>query len=40
LDPRKSSVRLKTKIMGLAPVKGVFRELSGNGTVSADGERV
>jgi polyisoprenoid-binding protein YceI len=38
LDPRKSSIRLKTKIMGLVPVKGVFREVSGNGTVSADGK--
>ena len=39
LDPRKSSVRLKTRSMwGLAPVKGVFREVSGNGTVSSDGQ--
>ena len=38
LDPRTSSVRLKTKIMALVPVNGVFREVSGNGTVSADGE--
>jgi polyisoprenoid-binding protein YceI len=38
LDPRTSSIRLKTKIMALVPVNGVFREVSGNGTVSADGE--
>jgi polyisoprenoid-binding protein YceI len=38
LDPRASSIRLKTKIMALVPVNGVFREVSGNGTVSADGE--
>jgi polyisoprenoid-binding protein YceI len=39
LDPRKSSIRLKTRSMwGLAPVKGVFREVSGNGTVSPDGQ--
>ena len=38
LDPGKSSIGLKTKIMGLIPVNGVFRGVSGNGTVSADGE--
>jgi polyisoprenoid-binding protein YceI len=38
LDPGKSSIRLKTKIMGLVPVNGVFREVSGNGAVAADGE--
>ena len=38
LDPRKSSIRLKSKSMGLIPVNGVFREVSGNGTVSPDGE--
>jgi len=38
LDPRKSSIRLKTKIMGLVPVNGAFREVSGNGAVSPDGE--
>jgi len=38
LDPRKSSIRFKTRSMwGLAPVKGVFREVSGNGTISPDG---
>ena len=39
LDPRKSSMRLKSSIMwGLAPLNGVFREVSGNGTVAPDGE--
>jgi polyisoprenoid-binding protein YceI len=39
LDPRRSSIRLKSRsIWGLAPVKGVFREISGGGTVTADGE--
>jgi polyisoprenoid-binding protein YceI len=39
LDPRRSSIRLKSRSMwGLAPVNGVFSEVSGNGTVSADGE--
>jgi polyisoprenoid-binding protein YceI len=39
LDSRKSSIRLKTRSMwGLAPVKGVFREVSGNGTISSDGQ--
>jgi polyisoprenoid-binding protein YceI len=39
LDPGKSSIRLKSRSMwGLAPVNGVFRELSGNGTVSPDGD--
>jgi len=38
LDPRKSSIRLKSKSMGLIPVNGVFREVSGYGTVSPDGE--
>ena len=39
LDPRESSIRLKSRSMwGLAPVNGVFREVSGNGTVSAGGE--
>jgi polyisoprenoid-binding protein YceI len=38
LDPRKSSIGLKSKIMwGLASVNGVFREVSGNGTIGADG---
>jgi polyisoprenoid-binding protein YceI len=39
LDPRRSSIRLKSRSMwGLAPVNGVFREVSGHGTVSPDGE--
>jgi polyisoprenoid-binding protein YceI len=39
LDRRRSSVRLKSRSMwGLAAVNGVFREVSGNGTVSADGK--
>jgi polyisoprenoid-binding protein YceI len=39
LDPRKSSIRLKSRVMrGLVPVNGVFREVSGNGTVSPDGK--
>ena len=38
LDPRASSIRLKSMIYGMIPVKGVFREVSGNGTVSPDGE--
>jgi polyisoprenoid-binding protein YceI len=37
LDPRRSSIRLKSKVMGLVPVSGVFRQVSGNGTVSPDG---
>jgi polyisoprenoid-binding protein YceI len=37
LDPRKSSVRLKSKAFGL-PVTGVFREVTGTGTVSPGGE--
>jgi len=38
LDPRESSIRLKSRSMGLVPVNGVFREVSGNGTIAADGE--
>jgi hypothetical protein len=39
LGPRKSSIRLKSRsFWGLAPVRGVFREFSGSGTVTADGE--
>jgi polyisoprenoid-binding protein YceI len=38
LEPRTSSVRLKSKsIGGLVPVHGVFREVSGSGTVSPEG---
>jgi polyisoprenoid-binding protein YceI len=39
LDPAKSEIGLKSKSMwGLASVKGVFREFSGSGTVSATGD--
>lgn len=39
LDPHKSSIRLRSKSMwGLSPVNGVFREISGNGTISPDGK--
>ena len=39
LDTARSQVRLKSRSMwGLAPVNGVFREVSGNGTVSPGGE--
>jgi polyisoprenoid-binding protein YceI len=39
LDPRKSSIRLNNKSMwGLVPVSGEFRDVSGHGTVTADGE--
>jgi polyisoprenoid-binding protein YceI len=39
LDPRKSSIRLKSRsIWGLAPMNGIFREVRGNGTVSPTGE--
>lgn len=38
LDPRKSALRLHSRSMlGLVRVNGVFREVSGNGTVSPDG---
>jgi polyisoprenoid-binding protein YceI len=37
LDPRNSSVRLRSKSMGLIPVNGVLREVSGSGIVSPDG---
>jgi polyisoprenoid-binding protein YceI len=39
LDPGPSSIRLKTRnLLGLVPVRGVFRQVSGAGTVSPDGE--
>lgn len=38
LDPCRSSVRPKTRVMGLLSVNGVFREVSGHGTVSPDGK--
>jgi polyisoprenoid-binding protein YceI len=37
LDPGQSSVRLKSRSLGLITVNGVFREVSGNGTVAPDG---
>lgn len=39
LDPRNSSIQLKSRAMwGLVPVNGIFREVSGNGTVCPDGQ--
>jgi polyisoprenoid-binding protein YceI len=39
LDPSRSTIGLRSKSMwGLAPVKGVFRQVSGKGTVTASGE--
>jgi polyisoprenoid-binding protein YceI len=38
LEPRESSIRLKSKILGLIPVNGVFRKASGNGTISPDAQ--
>jgi|HubBroStandDraft_1064217.scaffolds.fasta_scaffold09058_3 polyisoprenoid-binding protein YceI len=39
LDPRKSSVQLKSRSMGgLIRVNGFFRDVSGKGAVSPDGE--
>jgi polyisoprenoid-binding protein YceI len=39
LDSAKSEIGLKSKSMwGLVPVKGVFREVAGSGTVSAAGD--
>jgi len=39
LDPARSAATLRSaSFWGLAPVKGVFRELDGSGTVSAAGE--
>jgi len=38
LDPCTSSVRLKSRVFGLAPVNGVFREVSGNGAIAPDGQ--
>ena len=38
LDPRQSSIRLQNRSMrGLLRVHGLFREVSGNGTVGTDG---
>jgi polyisoprenoid-binding protein YceI len=39
LDPRQSSVRLRTKALwGLVPVTGIFREVSGEGSIGPEGE--
>jgi polyisoprenoid-binding protein YceI len=39
LEPARSEVRLSSRAMwGLAPVKGVFRQVTGGGTVSPSGE--
>ena len=39
LDPARSTATLRSKsFWGLVPVKGVFRDLDGTGTVSATGE--
>ncbi len=39
LDPARSEVRLRSKAMwGLAPVRGVFHQVSGDGIVTPDGE--
>jgi polyisoprenoid-binding protein YceI len=37
LDPASSSIRLKSRVLGLIPVSGVFRDVSGSGTIGADG---
>ena len=39
LDPARSQVRLETKhTWGLRPVHGIFRQVTGNGTVTAAGQ--
>ena len=39
LDPARSEVLLETRhTWGLRPVHGVFRQVTGNGTVTADGQ--
>jgi len=39
LDASRSAIGLRSKSMwGLAPVKGTFREVTGSGTVAADGQ--
>ncbi len=41
LDRRKSSIRFKSRSMfGLVPVNGVFREVSGSGTLTCCGSSV
>jgi polyisoprenoid-binding protein YceI len=37
LDPAKSSIRLKTRTLGLVPVHGIFSDVTGAGTVFPDG---
>jgi polyisoprenoid-binding protein YceI len=38
LDPRRSHVGLKTRIIGLMPVNGAFGDVRGSGIVSPEGE--
>jgi polyisoprenoid-binding protein YceI len=38
LDPSRSTVSLKSKILGLAPVNGLFRQVAGAGTITPAGE--
>ena len=38
LDPSRSTVSLKSKILGLAPVNGLFRQVAGTGTITPAGE--
>ena len=37
LDPSRSSIRLRSTVMGLIPVNGVFREITGTGHLRPDG---
>jgi polyisoprenoid-binding protein YceI len=37
LDPARSSIRLRSTVIGLIPVSGEFREITGAGTVGPDG---
>jgi len=38
LDATRSEVRLESRVFGVVPVKGVFRQVTGNGMVSAAGD--
>lgn len=38
LDPLRSTVALKSKILGLAPVNGLFRHVTGAGTITPASE--
>ena len=38
LDGARSTIRLRSSIWGLIPVKGVFGQVTGQGTVSPSGE--